>query len=58
MSFWQTPIRDPSAPAGPRAPTILAGVAVLALLYFGREVLVPITLAAILSLILAPAGAG
>jgi hypothetical protein len=37
-----------------RAPTILAGVAVLALLYFAREVLVPITLAAILSLILAP----
>jgi predicted PurR-regulated permease PerM len=36
--------------AGP----IVNGTAVLVLLYFGREVLVPITLAAILSLLLAP----
>ena len=33
---------------------IVNGTAVLVLLYFGREVLVPITLAAILSLLLAP----
>jgi predicted PurR-regulated permease PerM len=33
---------------------ILSGTAVLALLYFGREVLVPITLALILSLAVAP----
>jgi predicted PurR-regulated permease PerM len=54
MSNWQAPARGPSASTPLQASSILAGVAVLALLYFGREVLVPITLAAILSLILAP----
>jgi predicted PurR-regulated permease PerM len=46
----------PAAPAPARAHggLILNGTAVLVLLYFGREVLVPITLAAILSLLLAP----
>jgi predicted PurR-regulated permease PerM len=58
MSFWQAPTRAPLASTPPRAETLLAGVAVLALLYFGREVLVPITLAAILSLLLAPAVRG
>ena len=58
MSFWQAPTRDPSASTPLQASTILAGVAVLALLYLGREVLVPITLAAILSLLLAPAVRG
>lgn len=36
------------------ASTILAGTAVLALLYLGREVLMPIVLAAFLSLLIAP----
>ena len=36
------------------ATAIIAGATVLALLYFGREVLVPITLALILSLVVAP----
>jgi predicted PurR-regulated permease PerM len=37
-----------------RAGAIIATAAVLALLYFGRDVLVPITLAVILSLLIAP----
>src|ERR1700679_2794735 len=37
-----------------RGITIVASATVLALLYFGREVLVPITLALILSLLVAP----
>jgi predicted PurR-regulated permease PerM len=56
MSSSQASTGAPSA--SPRAPNILAGAAVLALLYFGREVLVPVTLAAILSLLLAPAVRG
>ncbi len=47
-----------SAPAAPsardRASGIVATATVLALLYFGRDVLVPITLAGILSLLIAP----
>ena len=48
------------APASTPAPTkfhaggLVNGAVVLGLLYFGREVLVPITLAVILSLLLAP----
>jgi predicted PurR-regulated permease PerM len=42
-----TPRRD-------RAAAIIAAVAILAVLYFARDVLVPITLAVILSLLLAP----
>jgi predicted PurR-regulated permease PerM len=54
---------QPSVPTDPAPPpalrthdalTLLAGAAILALLYFGREILVPITLAAILSLLIAP----
>jgi predicted PurR-regulated permease PerM len=58
------PPHPPSHPSSPaqalaqplrnHASTILAGSAVLALLYMGREVLVPITLAAFLSLLIAP----
>ena len=51
------PAADDAAPAARPthdALTILAGAAILALLYFGREILVPITLAAILSLVVAP----
>ena len=52
-----TPATDDAPPAARSthdALTILAGAAILALLYFGREILVPITLAAILSLLVAP----
>jgi len=55
---WNAPTHPTLASVAPRASTILAGTAVLALLYFGREILVPITLAAILSLILAPVARG
>jgi predicted PurR-regulated permease PerM len=58
MSFSQDPTPAPPTSGSPRATAILTGVAVLALLYFAREVLVPITLAAILSLVLAPAVRG
>jgi predicted PurR-regulated permease PerM len=44
----------PVASATNRGITIVASATVLALLYFGREVLVPITLALILSLLIAP----
>lgn len=44
----------PVASARDRGITIIASASVLALLYFGREVLVPITLALILSLLVAP----
>ena len=50
----------PQPPAPPAQPTtshvggLVNGAVVLGLLYFGREVLVPITLAVILSLLLAP----
>ncbi|MEJ8855361.1 AI-2E family transporter [Variovorax robiniae] len=56
MNDGQPPDPQPP-PASVRrevALAILAGTAVLALLYFGREVLVPITLALILSLAVAP----
>jgi predicted PurR-regulated permease PerM len=50
------PASDPTLTpqANSRALAIIASAAVLALLYFGREVLVPITLALILSLLIAP----
>ncbi|WP_130619354.1 AI-2E family transporter [Dyella amyloliquefaciens] len=44
----------PAASPGQRALVIIAAACVLALLYFGREVLVPIVLALFLSLLLAP----
>lgn len=44
----------PAAPAHSRAIAIITSATVLALLYLGREVLVPITLALILSLLIAP----
>ncbi|WP_266157799.1 AI-2E family transporter [Dyella silvatica] len=44
----------PAASSNQRAITIIAAVAVLALLYFSREVLVPIALALFLSLLMAP----
>jgi len=50
----QSPAQALSQPLRHHASTILAGTAVLALLSLGREVLVPITLAAILSLMIAP----
>ncbi|GAB2561567.1 AI-2E family transporter [Dyella jejuensis] len=45
---------SPLAVANQRALTILATAAILALLYFGRDVLVPVTLALILGLLMAP----
>ncbi|MBE1160744.1 AI-2E family transporter [Dyella acidiphila] len=48
---------DPASPqnvANQRALTIIAIATILALLYFGREVLVPVTLALILGLLMAP----
>jgi predicted PurR-regulated permease PerM len=49
------PVPDPSRPAiRDRALGIVATATVLALLYFARDVLVPITLAVILSLLIAP----
>ncbi|WP_243039315.1 AI-2E family transporter [Dyella sedimenti] len=45
---------SPPAPAGQHAITLLAAATVLALLYFGREVLVPIVLALFLSLLIEP----
>jgi predicted PurR-regulated permease PerM len=54
----QTASREPHTPPAllprDRAVGIIATAAVLALLYFGRDVLVPVTLAVILSLALAP----
>ncbi|HWS70415.1 MAG TPA: AI-2E family transporter [Steroidobacteraceae bacterium] len=49
--------REPDPPPHPlrdRAGGIVATATVLALLYFGRDVLVPVTLAVILSLLIAP----
>src|ERR1700692_5157481 len=55
MSSTDSPARDPSAPAiANRALGIIATATLLALLYFARDVLVPITLAVILSLLIAP----
>src|ERR1700686_1814758 len=49
------PARDPPAtPIRDRALGIIATATLLALLYFARDVLVPITLAFILSLLIAP----
>ncbi|AIF49175.1 AI-2E family transporter [Dyella japonica] len=45
---------SPAASASQRAVVIVAAACVLALLYFGREVLVPIVLAVFLSLLVAP----
>ncbi|MFL6678785.1 MAG: AI-2E family transporter, partial [Burkholderiaceae bacterium] len=54
-----TPPPTPIPPASPtpakfHAGGLVNGAVVLALLYFGREVLVPITLAVLLSLLIAP----
>ena len=52
--------QPPTPPVPPTAPTkfhiggLVNGAVVLGLLYFGREVLVPITLAVLLSLLIAP----
>ena len=48
------PASPPVASANQRALTILATAAILALLYFGKDVLVPVTLALILGLLMAP----
>ena len=55
MDSPASPVADPSPPANrERALGIIATATVLALLYFARGVLVPITLAVILSLLIAP----
>jgi len=55
MDAPTTPAPDPSPLAiRERALGIIATATVLALLYFARDVLVPITLAVILSLLIAP----
>jgi predicted PurR-regulated permease PerM len=54
MPFPDAPAVPPTAPNRDRAVGIIATAAVLALLYFARDVLVPITLAFILSLLVAP----
>jgi len=55
MESADPPARDPPAsPLRERALGIIATATVLALLYFARDVLVPITLAFILSLLIAP----
>jgi predicted PurR-regulated permease PerM len=48
------PARDPPPPIRDRAFGLVATATLLALLYFARDVLVPITLAFILSLLIAP----
>ena len=53
----KSPFRGPRADLGGRAratDTIIIAVAVIAALYFGREALVPFTLAVLLSFVLAP----
>jgi predicted PurR-regulated permease PerM len=55
MASSDPPARDPPAPATHhRALGIIATATVLAVLYFARDVLVPVTLAFILSLLIAP----
>jgi predicted PurR-regulated permease PerM len=55
MDSPASPVPDPTHPPGrDRALGIIATATVLALLYFARDVLVPITLALILSLLIAP----
>ena len=46
--------RAPNPPAGSTLTAVVIGVVVVAALYFGREVLVPIALAVLLSFVLAP----
>src|SRR5882757_3341529 len=55
MESAAPPARDPPAtPLRDRALGIVATASLLAMLYFARDVLVPITLAFILSLLIAP----
>src|ERR1700722_5487204 len=54
MSSADAPAVPPVPPMRNRALGIIATVTLLALLYFARDVLVPITLAFILSLLIAP----
>jgi predicted PurR-regulated permease PerM len=54
MASSDAPAAPPTAQIRDRAVGIIATAAVLALLYFARDVLVPITLAFILSLLIAP----
>ena len=48
------PARRGGPPAGSTLATVLMAVVVIAALYFGREVLVPIALAVLMSFVLAP----
>jgi predicted PurR-regulated permease PerM len=50
----EEPSLSPLTVANQRALTIIATAAILALLYFGKDVLVPVTLALILGLLMAP----
>src|SRR3984957_14260303 len=54
MASPTTSAPDPSLPIRERALGIIAAATVLAFLYLARDVLVPITLAVILSLLIAP----
>jgi predicted PurR-regulated permease PerM len=54
MTSAHTPAVPPVSPLRDRALGIIASATLLALLYFARDVLVPITLAFILSLLVAP----
>jgi predicted PurR-regulated permease PerM len=54
LSASREPDPPPNSPLRDRAGGIVATATVLALLYFGRDVLVPVTLAVILSLMIAP----
>src|SRR5467141_4066534 len=55
MASEELSARDPPAPPiRDRALGIIATATLLALLYFARDVLVPVTLAVILSLLIAP----
>src|ERR1700734_372738 len=54
MSPADAPDVPPIPPLRDRALGIIATATLLALLYFGRDVLVPVTLAFILSLLIAP----
>jgi predicted PurR-regulated permease PerM len=60
ITYQDAPMAQESAPppltvVNQRAVTIIATAAILALLYFGKDVLVPVTLALILGLLMAPA---
>src|SRR5258708_34030212 len=54
MESADPPARDPASPIRDRALGIIATATLLALLYFAPDVLVPVTLAVILSLLIAP----